>query len=132
MIFLYCPCDISMGYFDARSFLVATMGVIVSLVFLIFFYVLHQTFYLSRPFYLGMINFSLFSSPILSLSTSLVFPYQKSKKRVCSLIYENNHKKFVVCKTTKVNIPNILRGSQTTADFIGQQFKNLLSRKIYI
>ena len=52
IIFLHCPCDLSVKYFEAHSFTVSTTGVIISLVFLLpwffqyFFYVLNETLFI--------------------------------------------------------------------------------------
>ena len=62
--FLHCPCDLSVKYFEAHSFTVSTMGVIISLVFLLpwffqyFFYVLNKTLFIriSSPLYHSFIH----------------------------------------------------------------------------
>ena len=115
IIFLHCPCDLSVKYFEAHSFTVSTTGVIISLVFLLpwffqyFFYVLNKTLFIriSSPLYHSFIH-RWFLPPSFDFF-SFLFCHQKSKNFVCSA-KEKSRMKHMVYETTKVNIPNLLSG----------------------
>ena len=80
--FLCYPCNLSIEYFDPHRFLVSTMGVIVSLVFFIFFHVLKLTDSLLLLLYVCAIVSFWFGPLLWKLAPFFVFSHQKFKTLV--------------------------------------------------
>ena len=130
-IFFELPCNLSMEYFEAHSFTVSTTGLIASLVLLIldwfsiyFLYALNETLSLLRPLYLVSSFHPRVNSPPFfeNCFPCLCSPTKNPKILFGPPFREKDTMKGILYEITTVNIPNLLRGWQTTADFIGQWF----------
>ena len=94
-LFLHCPFDLSMEYFESHSFTVTIMGVIASLVFWIlpwfpqyFLYVLNEILSLKGPLYLSTIVLFKGGSSHLPLKISpFLLSHQNSRNIVSCASY---------------------------------------------